>query len=65
MKTAKTKIIYTKNGRVSIERTKSGRISIHAWYLNNGVRSSLLNESCRRIANVFGLELVNSSGIWA
>ena len=63
--TAKKKVINTKNGRISIERSKSGKITIYAWYLNNGFNSSLLNDSCRRIAKVFGLELVNFSGIWA
>lgn len=62
---AKKKVISTKNGRISIERSKSGKIEIYACYLNNGVRSSLLNDSCRRIAKIFGLELVNFSGIWA
>ena len=62
---AKRKVISTKNGRISIERSKSGKITIYAWYLKDGVRSSLLNDSCRRIAKVFGLELVNFSGIWA
>lgn len=61
---AKVKIISTKNGRVRIDRSKTGRITVRAYYLNNGVRSSLLNDSCRRIAKIFGLELVNFSGIW-
>lgn len=62
---AKKKVISTKNGRISIERSKSGKIEVRAYYLMNGVRSSLLNDSCGRIAKFFNLELVNFSGIWA
>lgn len=63
--TAKKKVIGTRNGRISIERSKSGKIEVRAYYLMNGVRSELLNDSCRRVAKFFNLELVNFSGIWA
>ncbi len=62
---AKKKVISTKNGRIVIERSKSGKIEVRAWYLKDGVRSSQLNDTCSRIANFFGLQLVNFSGIWA
>ena len=62
---AKKKLIRTQNGSISIERSKNGRIEVRAFYLNDGVRGELLNDACRRIAKLFGLELVNFSGIWA